>query len=81
MEAMSAFKDPTEFVNNGTELRRRLDEDSCIFIRGLLPKNAILIIRSRLLEKAARGGWLNSTYAVEEDMANLTASCKDPEEH
>ena len=33
-----------------------------------------------MLEKAARGGWLNSTYAVEEGMANLTASCKDPEE-
>ena len=80
MEAMSAFKDSTEFVKNGTELQRRLHEDSYIFIRGLLPKNTILNIRSRLLEKVARGGWLNSTYAVEEGMANLTASCKDPEE-
>ena len=33
-----------------------------------------------MLEKAAQGGWSNSTYAVEEGMANLTASCKDPEE-
>ena len=80
METMSAFKDTTEFVNNGTELRRRLDEDSYIFIRGLLPKNTILNIRSRLLEKAALGGWQNSTYAVEKGMANLTASCKAPEE-
>ena len=55
MEAMSAFKDSTEFVNNRTELRRRLDENSYIFIRGLLPKNTILNIRSRMLEKAARG--------------------------
>lgn len=38
MEAMSAFKDSTEFVNNRTELRRRLDDDSYSFIRGLLPK-------------------------------------------
>lgn len=55
MEATSAFKDSTEFVNNRTELRRRLDEDSYTFIRGLLPKNTILNIRSRMLEKAARG--------------------------
>ena len=80
MEAMSAFKDSTEFVNNRTELRRRLDEDSYTFIRGLLPKNTILNIRSRMLEKAARGWLLNSTYAMEEGMANLRISCKDPEE-
>ena len=63
-----------------TELRRCLDEDSYIFIRGLLTENTILNIRSRLLKKAARDGWLNSTYAVEEGMANFTTSCKDPEE-
>ena len=62
METMSAFEDSTDFVNNGTELRRRLDENSYIFIRGLLPKNTILNIRSRLLEKAASGGWLNPFY-------------------
>ena len=38
MEAMSAFKDSTEFVNNRTELRRRLDEDSYIFIRWITAK-------------------------------------------
>ena len=58
METMSAFEDSTEFVNNGTELRRRLDENSYLFIRGLLPKNTILNIRSRLLKKAASGGEL-----------------------
>ena len=58
MESMSAFEDLTGFVNDGTELRKRLDENSYIFIRGLLPKNTILNIRSRLLERAASGGWL-----------------------
>ena len=37
-------------------------------------------IRSRLLEKAVSGGWLNSSYFIEKGVANLTASCKDPEE-
>ena len=64
METMSAFEDSTEFVNNGTELRRRLDENSYLFIRGLLPKNTILNIRSRLLKKAASGGWLNPSYTI-----------------
>jgi hypothetical protein len=80
METMSAFEDSTEFVNNGTELRRRLDENSYLFIRGLLPKNTILNIRSRLLKKAASGGWLNPSYPIEKGVANLAASCKDPEE-
>ena len=35
MEMMSVFEDSTAFVNNGTELRRRLDENSYIFISGL----------------------------------------------
>jgi len=80
METMSAFEDSTEFVNNGTELRRRLDENSYLFIRGLLSKNTILNIRSRLLKKAASGGWLNPSYPIEKGVANLAASCKDPEE-
>ena len=76
MEAMSAFKDSTEFGNNRTELRRRLDENSYIFIRGLLPKNTILNIRSRLLKKAESGGWLNPSYPIEKGVANLQRPAK-----
>ena len=56
MEPMSVFEDPTKFVNDGISLKKRLDQDSYIFIRGLLPKQTILNIRSRLLDKAALGG-------------------------
>ena len=56
MEMMSVFEDSTKFVNDGISLKNRLDQDSYIFIRGLLPKQTILNIRSRLLDKAAIGG-------------------------
>ena len=57
MEAMSAFWDSTEFVNNGTELRRCLDEDSYIFIRGLLPENTILNIAVKI-----PGTWVTGAF-------------------
>ena len=79
MEMMSVFEDSTKFVNDGISLKNRFDQDSYIFIRGLLPKQTILNIRSRLIDKAAIGGWLDPTYPVAEGIANLAASCKDPE--
>ena len=43
-------------------------------------KQTILNIRSRLLDKAALGGWPDPAYRVDEGIANLSASCKDLEE-
>ena len=80
MEPMSVFEDPTKFVNDGISLKKRLDQDSYIFIRGLLPKQTILNTRSRLLDKAALGRWPDPAYRVDEGIANLSASCKDLEE-
>ena len=43
------FKDSTEHLNDGKTLHARLAEDGYLFLRGLLPREAILNARARLL--------------------------------
>jgi hypothetical protein len=71
------FKDSTEHLNDGETLRARLAEDGYLFLRGLLPRKAILDVRVRLLNKATEGGWLAPASPVA--VANSAAACKDPE--
>src|SRR5271165_4463986 len=73
------FRDSTEHLNNAETLRTRLAEDGYLFLRGLLPREAILDVRDRLLTKAAEGGWLASDSPVAAGIANPAAACKDPE--
>ncbi len=73
------FRDLTEHLNDGATLRTRLAEDGYLFLRGLLPRDAILDVRSRLLTKAMNGGWLTPGSPVAAGIANPAAACKDPE--
>src|SRR5262249_24839957 len=57
----------------------RLRRDGYLFIRGLLPRQAIDTVRSRLLAKAAAGGWLDPAAPTAIGIANQAAACKDPE--
>ena len=80
MDAVRDFLDSTDLIGNGSALAERLQRDGYLFIRGLLPRDAVLEVRRRLLEKAAAGGWLDPAHPLEESIANPAASCKDPEE-
>jgi hypothetical protein len=80
MRTYSDFLDSTELLNNGPELRARLDRDGYLFIRGLLPARTILAVRERLLAKAASGGWLDPGSPTQAGIANPAAACKDPED-
>ena len=73
------FRDSTEHLNDGETLRARLAEDGYLFLRGLLPREAILDVRARLLNKAAEGGWLAPDSPIAAGVANSAAACKDPE--
>jgi hypothetical protein len=73
------FKDSTEHLNDAATLRARLAEDGYLFLRNLLPREAILDVRARLLAKAASGGWLAPDAPVAAGIANPAAACKDPE--
>ncbi len=80
MEPYQDFRDSTALLSDGPALRARLDEDGYLFIRGLLPPETILNVRTRLLAKAAAGGWLDTASPIEAGIANQAAACKDPEE-
>ena len=80
MTKMATFVDSTSIREDGTALKQRLDRDGYLFIRQLLPRDAVMRVRGRLLEKAAKGGWLDENRPIEDGIANQTAACKDPEE-
>jgi len=79
-EAYPDFLDSTGLIDDGPALRQRLDRDGYLFVRGLLPAEAVRSVRQRLLAKAAAGGWLDPASPVEAGIANPAAACKDPEE-
>lgn len=80
MEHYPDFLESNELLGDSGALRKRLERDGYLFIRGLLPADAIRSVRSRLLTKAAAGGWLDPAEAIEAGIANMAAACKDPEE-
>ena len=80
MSFMRTFLDSTSLINDGPALAARLNHDGYLFVRGLLPREAVLTVRTRLLQKAALGGWVDLDRPIEEGIANLAAACKDPEE-
>jgi hypothetical protein len=79
MQTYPDFLDSTGLLNDGPTLRARLHRDGYLFVRGLLPAQTILLVRERLLAKAASSGWLDPTQ-VQAGIANPAAACKDPED-
>jgi hypothetical protein len=77
---MRPFLDSTEHLGDAATLKRRLDRDGYIFLRGLLPREDVLDVRRQGLEVAARSGWLDTSYPVEEAIANPAAATIDPEQ-
>ncbi len=80
MSEMADFKDSTALMDDGPALKKRLDIDGYLFIRNLLPAEAVINVRQRLLQKAAQGEWLDRSKPIQSGVANLGAACKDPEE-
>ena len=80
MDSVGSFLDSTDLIGDGPALAERLHRDGYLFLCGLLPREAVLEVRRRLLEKAAAGGWLDPARPVEDGIANPAAACKDPEE-
>ena len=80
MDRMSDFLDSTHLMEQGPALAKRLARDGYLFLRGLLPRETVLGVHRRLLEKAAAGGWLDPAHPVDDGVANPAAACKDPEE-
>ena len=79
MQQYPDFLDSASIVDDGPALKAGLERDGYLCIRGLLPAAAVLGVRTRLLAKAAAGGWLDQASPVEAGIADPAAACKDPE--
>lgn len=76
---MMLFRDSTSSRGDGPELLRRIREDGYLFLRGVLPEEPLEALRREFLLLAREGGWLQPGTAVEEALADPSASCVEPE--
>ena len=76
---MRAFLDSTEHFDDAAELKRRLDRDGYIFIRGLLPRADVLDVRRKGLEVAAACGWLDPRHPIDTAIPDPAKATIDPE--
>lgn len=76
---MKLFLDSTAVVNNGPELRERMERDGYLFIRGLLPIDKLESLRLQLLEIARDAGWVKKDAPLEQAIADLNGFCVEPE--
>jgi hypothetical protein len=76
---MRKFEDSTELLMDGPALARRLHRDGYLFIRGLVPVEAVGEVGRQFLDVAAEGGWLDPVRPRADRIANLDAVCADPE--
>jgi hypothetical protein len=76
---MDALMDSSPLVEDGRALARRLDRDGYLYVKGLLPREAVLGVRQRFLEGAAAAGWLGAGTDVGDAIADPGKACVDPE--
>jgi hypothetical protein len=58
MNDLRPFLDSAPLLSQPEELRRRMRRDGYLFLRGLLPRDAVLSLRRRVLDICGRHGWL-----------------------
>jgi hypothetical protein len=73
------FTDSTALVEDGKALAARIEHDGYLFLRGVLPRAAVMDVRAQVLDLAARGGWIRRDRPLAEGLADLSRACKDPE--
>ena len=76
---MESFVDSSDLLRDGEALAARLDTDGYLYVRGLLPRDAVLGVRARFLEAIAAAGWLRAGSAVDEALADPAKACVDPQ--
>jgi hypothetical protein len=76
---MQPFLDSTSLAADPAALNARLAAEGYLFVRGLLPRSAVLDVRRQCRAAAAAGGWLDLAHPVDDGVANPAAACTDPE--
>jgi ectoine hydroxylase-related dioxygenase (phytanoyl-CoA dioxygenase family) len=76
---MLPFLDSTDALNDGSELRRRMQHDGYLFIRGLASAPALESLRLQMLARARASGWVQEGTPLEEAIADLRGFSLEPE--
>ena len=61
---MQPFTDSTPLVDDPAALNERLAAEGYLFVRGLLPRQAVLDVRRQCRAVAAAGDWLFALYVL-----------------
>jgi hypothetical protein len=76
---MQPFLDSTDALQDGPELRRRMERDGYLFIRGLVPAPALEALRLQMLAIARQGGWVQEGTPLPDAIADLRGFSLEPE--
>ena len=78
---LQKFRVSNDALSNPGELRRRMDEEGYLFVRGLQDSLALANLRLEMLAVMQEGGWLEGGTNLEQGIADLTKRCceGDPE--
>lgn len=78
-EEIQPFLDSRDILQDGAALRLRMREDGYLFVRGFFDRELVMGLRTRMLEIAAKHGFVDTTSPLEEAVANMSAACIEPE--
>jgi hypothetical protein len=73
------FQDSTELIQNGPALAARMRQDGYLFLRGLLPADAVRDLQRQVAEIARDAGWLRRDRDVADAIADPNGFCVDPD--
>ena len=76
---MKPFIDSTDLLPDGTALATRMRRDGYLFLRGLLPAEAVRGVQRQVGAIARADGWLRADRPVEDAVADPGGFCVDPD--
>src|SRR5690348_2615849 len=76
---MRAFIDSSDIMHDGAALAERMRHDGYLFLRGLMPRDAIASVQRQIGEIARDAGWLRRDAPVEDAVADTDGFCVDPD--
>jgi ectoine hydroxylase-related dioxygenase (phytanoyl-CoA dioxygenase family) len=76
---MTPFLDSTDLIFDGPALAARMQRDGYLFLRGLMPRDAVANVQRQVGEIVRADGWLKRDRPVEEAAADLAGFCVDPD--
>jgi Phytanoyl-CoA dioxygenase (PhyH) len=76
---MQPFVDSTDLITDGPALVERMQRDGYLFLRGLLPPDAVRTVQHQVGVIVRDAGWLRREAPVADAMADPSGFCVDPD--